>query len=621
MNVMTDIVFVQMPFWGIGTPSLGAAMLKSYLKEHGVDSTILDINIRAYLLRGKKYSEYWDAKNGWNHVNSEDEMLSYYEDNRCMFSHYINEIEIINPKIVGFTAYYSNIMVTKLFAAELKARRPDIKIIFGGPNVAYYMGNKNELMGSFYVDALCLDEGERAMLSYYEEATCESGKALPGVCYKYNNTVIDESPVEYIRKLDTLPFPDFSDFDLSIYGSGVQIPSYVSRGCANKCHYCTERNFMKLFRFRSAERVAEEFEHIYKTYPTAEYVRMCDSISNASTRMLDKFCDIMIEKKLPLKWNLENAVIRKEMRTPLYKKLKKAGCTLLGYGMETPSERILKSVGKSLALGVDVGKVLEEGKKAGLYVSVNVMFGLPGETEEDYDDLIKFIRKNKRSLSMVNPSINFCVFFPGSYAYHDPEKYGIDITDGPNFWRTLDNKNTFPVRMQRFEQFVAEAKAAKLDNLFNTSEVPNKYQMLFTYYATVKDKENALKCYRMIPQESLSNELVRIHSALIENRRLEEYNPITDYCNSIENNRNINNHNIYQSLGWMINNIKNEKIFSTNNWMEDVHPIKYQIRKLAHRVIGLHQIENRINSVIELLKVAQTTDSNSDDSRSKWYQD
>ena len=71
----------------------------------------------------------------------------------------------------------------------------------------------------------------------------------------------------------------------------------------------------------------------------------------------------------------------------------------------------------------------------------------------------------------------------------------------------------------------------------------------------------------------------------------------------------------------MINNIKNEKIFSTNNWMEDVHPIKYQIRKLAHRVIGLHQIENRINSVIELLKVAQTTDSNSDDSRSKWYQD
>ena len=605
---MTDIVFVQMPFWGIGAPSLGAALLKSFLKERGVESKILDINIHSYLLRGKKYSDYWDGKNGWNHVNSEDEMLAFYKDYQHLFSYYIDEIENIHPKIVGFTVYYSNIMITELFAAELKARCPEVKVIFGGPNVAYYMGNKAELLASSYVDAVCLDEGEQAMLAYYEEVLYESGKALPGVSYKENDAIVDEKPTEYIKKLDTLPFPDFSDFNLSLYGSGVQLPSYVSRGCVNKCIYCTERNFMKLFRFRSAQRVFEEFEHISKTYPTVEYVRMCDSISNANMRMLEEFCDLMIQKKIPLKWNLENAVIRKEMRAPLYKKLKKAGCTLLGYGLETPSERILKDIGKTLAIGVDVEKVLKEGKKAGLYISVNVMFGLPGETEQDYMDLLNFLRKNRRSLSMVNPAINFCVFFPGSFAYHDPAKYGLDITNGPDFWRTLDNKNTFPIRLERFEKFVAEAKALKLDNLFNTSEVPNKNQLLFRYYATVRDQENALKYYDMIPQEDLTSGLIRIHDSLTGNAAIEEYNPIADYCRALKTHSR-NSHNIHQSLSWMIDNIRDEEMFSTNDWMKDVHPIKYHIRRLAHKVIGLRQIESRIDSVIALLKVTQIPNS------------
>jgi len=608
---MTDIVFIQMPFWGVGAPSLGAALLKSFLKEHGVESRVLDINIHAFLLRGKKYSEYWDGKNGWNHVNNEDEMLAFYKDFQSLFSHYIDEIERIPPKIVGFTVYYSNIMTTQLFAAELKARLPEVKIIFGGPNVAYYMGNKAELLATSYVDAVCLDEGEQAVLAYYEEVQIESGKALPGVSYKSNGKIVDEKPTEYIKKLDTLPFPDFSDFELSLYGSGIQLPSYVSRGCVNKCIYCTERNFMKLFRFRSAKRVAEEFEHISKTYPTVSYVRMCDSISNANTRMLDEFCDLMIEKKIPLQWNLENAVIRKEMRTPLYKKLKKAGCTLLGYGVETPSERILKDIGKTLAIGVDVEKVLKEGKKAGLYISVNVMFGLPGETEKDYMDLLNFLRKNRRSISMVNPSINFCVFFPGSFAYHDPEKYGLDITNGPDFWRTLDNKNTFPVRLERFEKFVSEAKKLKLDNLFNTSEVPNKNQLLFRYYATTRDQDSALRYYHMIPEDDLTSGLTRMHDNLVGNIAIEKYDPISDYCDSFKiHNRDTSK--VYQSLNWIVDNLMDARIFSGNDWAKDVHPIKYYIRKLAHKAIGLHQIENRINSVISLLKVAQIPDSDRD---------
>ena len=51
---------------------------------------------------------------------------------------------------------------------------------------------------------------------------------------------------------------------------------------------------------------------------------MCDNISNSKIRNLEQFCDLMIESGMNKKvsWSLENAVIRKEMRKPLYNKLK-----------------------------------------------------------------------------------------------------------------------------------------------------------------------------------------------------------------------------------------------------------------------------------------------------------
>jgi radical SAM superfamily enzyme YgiQ (UPF0313 family) len=78
--------------------------------------------------------------------------------------------------------------------------------------------------------------------------------------------------------------------------------------------------------------------------------------------------------------------------------------------METSSQDLLKDVGKLLALGAELPKVLSEGRKAGLYVSVNIMFGLPGKIEKHFNDLMAFVRENRKSLNSVNPAINFCSF-------------------------------------------------------------------------------------------------------------------------------------------------------------------------------------------------------------------
>lgn len=596
---MTDIVIATLPFWAHMVPGLGPGLLKSYLKENDITCRLIDVNIHAYNIRGKKYANKWDISNGWD--LSDEKVIEYYEDNRRLFEYYQEEIERVSPKVVGFIVYYSSLSVTKIFASELKKRNPSIKVIFGGPSVASYMHNQKDLLGKPYIDSVCLGEGERALAYYMNEVFTGTGKKLPGIIYKYNNLIVEAMPIDYVRNLDSLPFPDFDDLNLPAYTGSTQYPSYTSRGCPNKCFYCTERNYFDGLRVRSAKRIMEEFQYVNSKYPQIKEVRFLDSISNAKISVLEEFCDLKINSGLKLKFNLENAVIRKEMRSPLYKKLKKAGCTVIGYGMETNSQDLLKSVGKLLSLGVDLSSVLNEGKKAGLYISVNIMFGIPGETEQHFHELVEFIKSNKRSLSGINPAVNFCAFYPGSFVFENPSVYGVDLTNGPDYWYSIDGSNTYPVRMQRFESFLKEAKALGLNNILGTDVLPNKYSLLFDYYCVVGDKENALSSYKQIAVEDLTegqinkyNELLGLGNALPQ-LTIDQY---------ISSNENEGVSPTYSSFMWMLSNFEASHIHSSNSWNDQVHPVKKFIRNLAYRIIGIDKIEKHINSILSMLKIA-----------------
>ena len=49
------------------------------------------------------------------------------------------------------------------------------------------------------------------------------------------------------------------------------------------------------------------------------------------------------------------------------------------------------------------------------------MFGLPGETEEDFQYLLKFLEKHKKTLVMVNPAVQLCKYYAGSSGHAKPE--------------------------------------------------------------------------------------------------------------------------------------------------------------------------------------------------------
>ena len=600
-----DIVIIQMPFWGVGCPPLGPALLKSFLAENEIGCKILDLNAYAYNLGGKKYRHYWDMEHGYNYCMDQEVMLQYYKDNRGIFLEFMHRIREINPLVVGCSCQCSSRILAELFLEDLHNMMPGKYIhMMGGPEVASFMENTDSLLERDYIDAVSQDEGEYALVGFMNMVkNGQEGQEVPGFVYKHNGKVIRGPHAEFVKKLDSLPFADFEDFELSYYDQPGTLPTYTTRGCVNKCNYCSAIGFMNQFRVRTAERLFEEVKYLKEKYPQLNYLRMCDNISNSKIKELEKFCDLMIESGLnkEIKWNLENAVIRKEMRLPLYKKLKKAGCTLLGYGMETPSLRLLAEVGKNLCKDVDIAAVLREGKQAGLYVSVNIMFGLPTETEEDFQYLMKFLVENKKSLNMVNPSLNFCEYYPGSAGHANPEKYGIDLTKGHLFWESLDGNSTYLKRMERFERFCVQAKDFKLDSLFNVEELPNKHKLLFEYYFVSKEYENAEIEYGLIKPEDMTEEIemkmkaikTGDFSPLEKQFTLPPLRQVLPYGNNFEETF------ILTSLLENIESLEQAQVFPTRA----VSSWKIKIRNFFLKVVGWKFIDKKINSVLQMQKL------------------
>lgn len=602
-----DVVLIQLPFWGVGCPPLALGILKSYLKEHDISCEIMDVNAHLYTVKGKKYLEHWHVKNGYNFCMERDHMLEFYADNRALMLYYMDNIRKLNPLIVGCSVQVTSRIITELFLEDLRKNSPGYNHIVGGPEVAHFMKNTNTLLSHDFIDAVNQDEGENSFVDYVNAIKNDTGKPVPGMVYKRKGKIIQGPPSNYINKLDELPFAEFTGLNLKYYNRPNTLPTYSTRGCVNKCNYCSAIGFMTNdrypFRLRTAQRMFDEINYFKSKYPNLCEVRMCDNISNSKIRNLEQFCDLMIESGMNKKviWSLENAVIRKEMRKPLYKKLKKAGCTLLGYGMETPSVRLLHDVGKTLAThkDVDLPAILSEGKKEGLIMSVNVMFGLPTETEEDFNFLMEFLRDNKKAFSMVNPSLNFCEYYPGSAGNANPEKHNVDLSKGTLFWDSLDGKNTYLTRMERFEKFCKVAKEFKLDNLFDVQELPNKHKLLFEYFFICKDVENCIIEFKQIDDNDITEDIIVKYEAITtgnysdlgkyNNKEIAQLSDYVGYSTSFEQTY------INENLSPYLDDFLENKPYDTENsfklW-------KKNLRQIGLFLSGYNYIHCLINDII-----------------------
>lgn len=462
------IVLIVCPCWTIHQPPLGAAYLVAYLRSKGHEVRALDLGIDLYTRVEEKYRYMFEMGENsyWMHRFTETRKLL---DLDRIVDNWADMILDTDAKIVGFSMYSTTTQISLLLAQRIKKKDKDKIIVFGGPS-CLREDQAYDFIKKDFVDAIIVGEGEVTLGELINSLENRS-YYCPGAIVKHDGEIIDCGDKPPIRHLDKLPFPDFKDFTFERYSEPFSIPILTSRGCPGKCTFCAERNSLGAsFRWRSAENVFEEFKY-QKTVDNYSNFCMVDSTINGNLHELEKLCNYMIEKELKISWG-GKARIRPEMHKEFFRKMRKAGCGVLDYGIESASQRVLDDMQKMLDIKC-AGKVLKDTYESGIMTNCFFIIGYPTETRLDFLRSIIFVIKNRRHMSRVMIGSG-CGIPPGSYLYSRLKDYDIVMEEGSySSWYTKNGTNTYRERKRRLAIFKSLSLIPSINiELCESSEIP-----------------------------------------------------------------------------------------------------------------------------------------------------
>lgn len=439
-------------------PPLGPASLKAYLEQRGLEVRCLDLNIDFYNSHQKKVKDLesagssyggpdpWgaDSYGQWSmdyQRTAEDptdvafQEGSVYRDTPLPINDWADEVLRQDPRIVGFTVYLTSFPATLLLAREIKRRAPEVLVVFGGPNVARDREGDIALRTGI-PDVVVHSEGEEALLEI--SAAIEGHRDLTevaGLGLLVDGAPLWTEPRQLIPKIDSLPIPDFSDFDWTSYPNPYLIPIMASRGCVLNCAFCYETVYWTRFRTMSPQRIVAEIEQQVANHPLKDkaekegehfYFMFGDSLVNGHLKGLRRTCELLIASDVDIRWGGQ-ARMDKRMDADLCEKLAASGCTGLAFGLESGSQRVLESMGKHYSIE-DAEGVIKRFHDAGMSSTINVMVGFPTETLRDFLDTLIFLSRTRKWIYQVS-NVTTTQIALGSQLHLFPERYGVTIHD------------------------------------------------------------------------------------------------------------------------------------------------------------------------------------------------
>ena len=172
--------------------------------------------------------------------------------------HILSDITEHDIDVLGFACYIWNIEMTLHVVDMVKAVRPDIKIVLGGPEVSFTADELLERCPN--IDYIVQGEGEEAfhaLVTALQLGNDGLDPVIPGVRGRRNGSILGSAEAVEVRDLSTIPFPyteeDMDDLEHKI------IYYESSRGCPFSCQYCLSGN-KNTVRFFPQERTLQELQ-------------------------------------------------------------------------------------------------------------------------------------------------------------------------------------------------------------------------------------------------------------------------------------------------------------------------------------------------------------------------
>ncbi|OGM01749.1 B12-binding domain-containing radical SAM protein [Candidatus Woesearchaeota archaeon RBG_13_36_6] len=251
---------------------------------------------------------------------------------------------------------------------------------------------------------------------------------VKGIGYREGKRVRINEFYPFIKNLDELPIPDRSLLpkDVDYFNPIIKRMPYTtamtSRGCPGVCTFCNVPDFYGgSFRSRSAESVIEEIKQIVGMGYREIWFR--DETFTVYKKRNNAIYDYIIKNNIDVTWicNARVGTVNKEEM----KIMKKAGCHMIKFGVESGVQRILDNVKKNIDVR-ETKKVFKNANEVGVDTHAHVMLGMPGETRETIKATINFIKE----INPTTATFGICTPYAGTPLFKDVSKKDSSIKDG-----------------------------------------------------------------------------------------------------------------------------------------------------------------------------------------------
>ena len=419
------VLLVTAPFGAIERPALGISLLKARLREEGVacDCAYLSLAF-AHLFGRQRYERLvWDLPfralvgewvftsslyggAAWNEDYIDHILVQRYglsqdairlaQDARELAEDFLDDALASRAwddyEVVGFSSYTAQNIASLALAKRVKERWPSVTTVFGGANWQGESGR--ELHRRFrFVDLVCQGEADDsfpALLRWLERGGTGGPDAVGGVLYRVAGSSRASSEAQAVRDLDRLPSPDFDDY-YTVIRDGERGLGYVpllnaetSRGCwwaaTGPCGFCGMDERDREYRSKSPDRILRELRELTVTH-AGSMLYLADTV--VSHEFLRTVLPRLAERPLtmPIFMDVRPTVTREQVRL-----MSKARIQIQP-GIESLSDHVLRLMHKGTR-GLENVRLLKWCATYGVRVAWNLLYGFPGETQEDYDEMI-----------------------------------------------------------------------------------------------------------------------------------------------------------------------------------------------------------------------------------------
>jgi radical SAM superfamily enzyme YgiQ (UPF0313 family) len=293
---------------------------------------------------------------------------------------------------VGFSVWTSNLLSTLIAAHHLKRRKHPPFIAGGGPQLTESHFSAALALRSGLFDAVVQGEGEETLQALYT-AFCENGRkrveGIAGTVYvDTQSSEVMNSP-RPLLKMGALPLPSFDEMAIDEYqiDDDRTLPFQLSRGCTDKCTFCSEWVFWQRFRPGAPHDTAAGIQDLRSRYG-ASYIAFTDSLLNGSYNRLQAFAEEVLRQGTKIRWG---GFMRADMEESLAHQLYRAGCREVFVGVESFADSTLESMNKRRT-EADNQHALRAFMRAGIFVVAGLIPGFPGDSRRGFLHSVAQIR-------------------------------------------------------------------------------------------------------------------------------------------------------------------------------------------------------------------------------------